>query len=219
MNDPSAVPAIPPHRWVSGVRGPASPTLLLLHGTGGDEDDLLPLGRALSADASLLSPRGAVLENGMPRHFRRTAEGVFDEADLRLRAHDLAAFVRWSAEHHGFSPEQLYAVGFSNGANMAASLLLLEPGLLRGAVLWRVVMPFEPDQALPLTSTAVLMSLGRADALSPPARSERLAEYLRTAGARVTVKLQNAGHGLVEQDLIDARTWITGQLSRDEGGA
>ena len=126
------------HKFIPGTSGR---TLLLLHGTGGNESDLLPLGRALDPAAALLSPRGKILEHGMPRFFRRLAEGVFDEKDLILRTHELADFIAAAAVKYGFDPKQLIAVGYSNGANIAASTLLLRPGTLAGAALLRGMVP------------------------------------------------------------------------------
>ena len=133
------------HRWVPGD-GTTPKTLLLLHGTGGDEDDLLPLGRALLPGAAMLSPRGNVLERGMPRFFRRLAEGVLDQEDLARRTEELARFVDAAAAAYGFSRDGVIAAGFSNGANIAASLLLRRgAGALRGAALFSPMLPFEPE--------------------------------------------------------------------------
>ncbi len=201
-----------PHEWAPGASGATSPTLLLLHGTGGDESDLLPLGADLAPGAALLSPRGPVSERGMPRFFRRHAEGVFDEADIRARAPQLAAFVRSASAAYGFGLDSLFALGYSNGANMAASMMLLEPGLLRGGVLLRAVMPLEPDTPPNLEGTAVLISAGQADPFSPADRTQRLADALGAAGADVALHWQRAGHGLVPGDLEDARTWLSQRL-------
>ena len=198
-----------PHRWVPGAAGPASPTVLLLHGTGGDESDLIPLGTELAPGASLLSARGQVSERGMPRFFRRHADGVFDEADIRARVPVLAAFVRSAAGTYGFRLESLFALGYSNGANMAASLLLLEPGLLRGAALLRAVMPLEPATLPALAGTSVFISAGKTDPFSPVQRAQRLADALASAGADVTLRWQRAGHELVPGDLEDTRGWLS----------
>ena len=129
----------------SAARTPAAGTLLVLHGTGGDEHDLLPLGRAIAPGATLLSPRGKVLEHGKPRFFRRLAEGVFDVDDLKRRAAELGDFVGAAAAPYGFDTSRLTAVGFSNGANIASALLLLRPEVLSRAVLFRAMVPLEPD--------------------------------------------------------------------------
>jgi predicted esterase len=195
------------HHYQPG-KTPASPTLLLLHGTGGNEQDLLPVAPQLMPDAGALSPRGKVLERGMPRFFRRLAEGVFDLEDLRLRTAELADFVVAAAAHHGFDAARVIAVGFSNGANIAASLVLLRPGLLQRAVLFRAMVPLVPDPPPSLPHTAVLISNGRTDPIVPLAETERLAALLRDAGAEVTLVWQAAGHHLVQEDLIRAREWL-----------
>ena len=186
-----------------------APVLLLLHGTGGNEHDLVPLKDALMPDAGILSPRGQVLERGMPRFFRRLAEGVFDIEDLKQRTHDLAGFVGRAAAHYGFAAESVMAVGFSNGANVAASLLLLEPGVLGGAVLFRAMVPLVPDTMPRLPATPVLISNGERDPIVAPAETERLAALLRTAGADVTLAWQPAGHELTQPDVTQAREWLT----------
>src|SRR5437868_14836991 len=127
------------------IPGDSPRTLLLLHGTGGNERDLIPLGRELDAKAALLSPRGKVLENGMPRFFRRLAEGVFDLEDLRYRTNELADFVMAAGQHYGFASNQLIAVGYSNGANIAASVLLLRPEIMRRVILFRAMVHLYPE--------------------------------------------------------------------------
>jgi predicted esterase len=186
---------------------PHTPTLLLLHGTGGTEQDLIPLGESLSPGAGLISPRGKVLERDMPRFFRRLAEGVFDLDDLRFRTHELAAFVAASAAHYGFDATRVVAVGFSNGANIAASVLLLEPGVLAGAILFRAMVPIVPDPLPSLDRTPVFMSNGRTDSLIQAAEAERLASLLRQAGADLTLEWQPGGHQLTRQDLAQAQQW------------
>jgi predicted esterase len=180
----------------------------MLHGTGGNEHDLLPLAGDLLPRAGLLSPRGKVLERGMPRFFRRLAEGVFDVEDLRQRTVELAAFIHEAAEHYKFDPLHVVAVGFSNGANIAASLLLLKPGVLHRAVLFRAMVPLVPDPLPTLRSTAVLISNGRIDPMVPAAETDRLAALLRSTGATVEVIWQQAGHQLVHDDIERARAWL-----------
>jgi predicted esterase len=187
---------------------PDAPTLLLLHGTGGNEHDLVPLAESLAPGAAVLSPRGKVLERGMPRFFRRLAEGVFDLDDLRFRTHELAEFVGAASRHYGFDRARVVAVGFSNGANVAASTLLLEPGVLAGAVLFRAMVPIVPDPLPSLQGTPVFMSNGRTDSLIPAADAERLAELLRQAGAGVTLHWQPGGHQLTRQDVAQAQEWL-----------
>ncbi len=190
------------------VPGSTTQTLLMLHGTGGTESDLLPIGRALAADATLLSPRGKVLEGSMPRFFRRLAEGVFDQADLALRTDELAAFVRQQIADLHLDPAGVTAVGFSNGANIAASLLFRHPGLLSQAVLWRAMVPFEPGRADGLSGTRVRLGEGRFDPIVPIANAERLAELLRKAGAEVTMDWREAGHQLQLGEVEEARAWL-----------
>jgi predicted esterase len=188
--------------------GDGAATLLLLHGTGGSEHDLLPLAPLLLPGAGVLSPRGQVLERGMPRFFRRVAEGVFDLEDLRRRTHDLAEFVAAAAERYGFDPHRVIAAGFSNGANIAASLLLLRPGSLVAAVLFRAMVPLVPDPLPALGGTPVRISNGRRDPLVPTAETERLAALLDRAGARVTVAWQPGGHDLTPDDVRGAGEWL-----------
>lgn len=199
------------HRYVAPAAEdtPArTTTLLLLHGTGGDESDLLPLGRALLPRAGMLSPRGKVLENGAPRFFRRLAEGIFDQEDLARRTEELADFIEASAEAYELARDGILAIGFSNGANIAASLLLRRPGILRGAVLLSPMVPFEPDILPGLAGTSVFIGAGRADPLVPPAQAERLAELLRRAGADVTLHWERGGHTVTESELAAAQAWI-----------
>lgn len=188
---------------------PGAPTLLLLHGTGGDEHDMLPLGGLLPG-ANLLSPRGRVLERGMPRFFRRLAEGVFDVEDVQRRAHELADFVAAAAARYTFDPSRVVALGFSNGANIAAAVLLARPGVLAGAVLLRATVPFEPDAAAApqLAGTRVLISNGDRDPMVPAANTEQLARLLQRAGADVEVHWQSAGHELMPADFGVAKTWL-----------
>jgi predicted esterase len=197
------------HRFAPATGNPPSPkTLLLLHGTGGDETDLLSLGRTLSPDAALLSPRGRVSEQGAPRFFRRLAEGVFDLPDLHAQTAALATFVNEAATAYGFDPAGVTAVGFSNGANIAASLLLSHPGVLAGAVLLRPMVPFEPTTPPRLAGVPVLIAAGSQDPMVSAAQRNRLAEILRGGGADVTVAVQPAGHGLVQADVDVAKQWL-----------
>ena len=188
---------------------PGSPILLLLHGTGGSEHDLLPLARMIDPDAGVLSPRGKVLERGMPRFFRRLAEGVFDIEDLKFRTSELADFVAAASAHYGFDAARVVAAGFSNGANIAASLLLLRPGVLRSAMLFSPMVPLEPDAPPHLAGLEVLIGAGRTDPLVDPANTQRLADLLRQASARVTVKWKPGGHELTRDDVEAAREWYS----------
>ncbi len=187
----------------------SAPIFLLLHGTGGDERDLLSFGRALDSRAGALSPRGKVLEQGMPRFFRRLAEGVFDLEDLHRRTDELAAFVAGAADAYRFTLQRLIAVGFSNGANIAASLLLSCPGLLGRAALFRAMVPFVPDSLPSLAHTPVLVSNGRTDPFVALGETERLATLLSNSGADVTLAWQHAGHSLTPADVESARRWLT----------
>ena len=193
------------HRFVPGT-DPASPPLLLLHGTGGNEDDLLPLGRAVSPGSALLSPRGTVLEHGMPRFFRRLAEGVFDKDDLRRRTAELAGFVAEARAEYGLAAP--VAIGFSNGANIAAALLMLHPDVLGGAVLLRAMVPFASPPGLAIPRTPVLLLSGLADLIARPDNAARLAAQLRAAGAAVTHTSLPAAHGLSNTDVEVTSTWL-----------
>ena len=190
------------------IPGSSSRTLLLLHGTGGNERDLIPLGRELDPNAALLSPRGNVLENGMPRFFRRLAEGVFDLEDLQKRTHELSDFVTEAAQHYGFATDQLVAVGYSNGANIAASMLILRPEVLSAAVLFRAMVPLIPDKLPNLSSVRVWIGAGDQDPIVPASETKGLVELLRRAGADVTVRFAKAGHGLTNDDIEAAHHWL-----------
>lgn len=196
------------HRFQPGEKADA-PVLLLLHGTGGNENDLLPLGRALLPGAALLSPRGKVLENGMPRFFRRLAEGVFDEADLRQRTHELADFVAQAGRHYGFAAGKVIAVGYSNGANIAGAMLLLRPEVLSGAILLRPMVPLVPEDLPPLRGMPVLIASGLQDPIVPVAHAHALVTLLERAGAAVTFGPENTGHGLTETGIEAARKWLS----------
>jgi predicted esterase len=195
------------HRYIPAP-GDSRTTLLLLHGTGGDENDLLGLGRALDPQAALLSPRGKVLENGMPRFFRRLAEGVFDLEDLKLRTHELADFVAAATEAYQLDPQKLIAVGYSNGANIAASTLLLRSNALAGAILFHAMVPLTPDELPDLTGVPVLITAGRLDPMIPAQQSERLALMLQSAGADVALEWQPGGHALTQPEVQIAAEWL-----------
>lgn len=193
------------HRFEPATQ-PGRPPILLLHGTGGNENDLIPLGQAVAPGSALLSPRGQVLEAGMPRFFRRLAEGVFDEADLRRRADDLAAFVADARAQYGL-PAPI-ALGFSNGANIAAALLLLHPETLAGAVLLRAMEPLRNPPMPDLSDRDILLVSGAMDPIVPAANGKRLAATLDAAGARVEHETLPTGHGLSQADLTLARRWF-----------
>jgi phospholipase/carboxylesterase len=193
------------HRFEPGD-DPTLPPVLLLHGTGGDENDLVPLGERLSPGSALLSPRGKILENGMPRFFRRLAEGVFDQADLKLRTAELADFIAAARKQYGIDVP--VAVGFSNGANIAASLLLTKPDVLRGAVLLRAMLPFEPPSTPNLAGKPVLLLSGANDPMISAAGRDRLVAVLQAAGAALNHKVLPTGHNLTQNDLTTAGYWL-----------
>ena len=197
------------HRFVKG-EGPG--TLLLLHGTGGDESDLLAMGCDLAPRAHLLSPRGKVLEQGMPRFFRRLRPGVFDLEDLLVRSVELAGFVRESAVEYGFDAGRVIALGYSNGANIAASLLYKVPELLAGALLLRPMDPWPGEQAVGLDDVPVLLAAGRGDPMSSVASVESLDAALSKGGAKVSVHWHAGGHELGPDDLVAAREWLNLRL-------
>ncbi|WP_303802548.1 alpha/beta hydrolase [Alicyclobacillus macrosporangiidus] len=196
------------HKFIPSRAGDDAITLVLLHGTGGNEEDLIPLGQFLAPDAAMLGIRGKVLEGTAPRFFRRLAEGVFDEQDLIFRTHELARFLEEATRVYALNPSRLVAVGYSNGSNIAASLLLLEPSVLSAAVLFRAMVPLEPETLPDLHGKPVLLLSGRHDPIVPPDNSNRLAKLLKQAGAAVTLHWQNAGHGLTQAELAMAQAWM-----------
>jgi phospholipase/carboxylesterase len=201
------------HRFEPGEPPERNP-LLLLHGTGGNEDDLLPLGRAIAPSAPLLSPRGKVLENGMPRFFRRVAQGVFDEDDVRQRANDLADFVEAACKTYQIA--RPIAVGYSNGANVAAAILLLRPATLAGAVLLRATSPFAHPPRVELAGKPVLLLSGADDPLMSAEGAARLALALQQDGAIVTHRTLPVGHELSQADINLARAWLKERATADD---
>jgi phospholipase/carboxylesterase len=185
---------------------PGKPPLLLLHGTGGNEDDLLPLGGMIAPGSALLSPRGKVLEGGMPRFFRRLREGIFDEEDVRRRAHELADFIAQARESYNLAAP--IAVGFSNGANIAAAVLQLRPEALAGAALLRAMVPLQDPPAADLTGKPVLIISGASDPIVPADNAKRLASLLTNAGASVQHQVLPTGHGLSQTDVSLTKAWI-----------
>ncbi len=197
------------HVFQPGTDPTAAP-LLLLHGTGGNELDLLPLARALSPASAVLSPRGDVSEHGANRFFARLAEGLFDPAEVTRRTHALADFIAAASKHYGLDPSRLTAVGFSNGANIAATVLQLRPTVLGGAILLRsMVVLDQPAATASLTGKRVLLLNGTADPIVPVEHPPRLAALLRAGGADVTQQMVAASHGLVAADLTTAKSWLT----------
>lgn len=184
------------------------PVLVLLHGTGGDEQDLVDIGQAVSPGSPILSLRGKVLENGMPRFFRRLAEGIFDQEDLKFRTTELADYIEKARKIYGFENKPVVALGYSNGANIAASVLLSRPETFQGAVLLRAMVPFEPKSLPNLDGTKVLMLSGLMDNIIPPDNSTRLSKMLDDAGVDVSFIMKPTGHGLTQSDFSDITKWI-----------
>ncbi len=199
------------HNYIPAPSGIRANTLLLLHGTGGDEHDLMPLGHLLDLNANLLSPRGKVLENGMPRFFKRLAEGVFDVPDLIAQTQALSEFVSEAADAYGFDPARVTAAGFSNGANIAAALLLLHPGVLKSAILLHPMVPLVPATLPDLAGTNVFIGAGRRDLIASEEETERLAMLLSQAGANVTLAWQPGGHALTREEADAAAVWLQEQ--------
>lgn len=189
--------------------GESAETLLLLHGTGGSENDLLSLGRKLRPSAALLSPRGKVSERGAPRFFRRIAEGVLDLEDWRTRSADLAAFVAAQCAQHHRNPENLIALGYSNGANIAQGLLLLHPDTLAGAILLRPMFVTDPKPRKALAGKKLLILSGRHDPLMQSGEPEKLLRQYDALGADVTLQMLDASHAPITEDLELARTWLS----------
>lgn len=203
------------HRYIPAP-GPDALTLLLLHGTGGDEHDLLELGHTLDDQAALLSLRGQVSEHGANRWFRRLAEGVFDTADLLARTDQLAGFITAAITHYRLDASRLVAVGFSNGANIAATLLLRHPRLLRAAVLFAPMVPLDDPPRVDLSGVGVFLAAGRADPIAPPEQAARLADQLADRGAAVELHWHPGGHGADPTTLTHARAWL-GKLRAASG--
>jgi predicted esterase len=199
------------HRFVPAPATTASPrTLLMLHGTGGNENDLLDLGRAIDPRAAILSPRGQVLEKGAPRFFRRLAEGVFDEADVVGRSHELAGFIGEAIRHYAIDPAQLVAVGYSNGANIAAAMVLLDLAEFPKAILFRAMVPLSNPAPVTAKTKGILISEGRSDRIAHPDQGAHLERLLRQTGAQVDLLFQTAGHELIGNDVAAAQQWLAG---------
>lgn len=196
------------HRFVPATGDASDLTVLVLHGTGGDENDLLPLAQELLPGAAVLSPRGKVTENGAARFFRRLAEGVFDLEDLARRTDELTAFVDDASTKYGFDRGKVCALGFSNGANIAASMLLRRGAQLKGAILLSPMLPFEPDVLPDLSSVSVFVGAGLADTMIPPDRARALVNVLRQTGANVTDYWHPGGHTITHEELRSVRAWL-----------
>ena len=186
---------------------PSRPTLLLLHGTGGNEQDLLPLAEVIDKAANVLSVRGNVLENGMPRFFKRLAEGVFDEKDLVFRTQELNEFLDEAAEKYEFDRNNITAVGYSNGANIAASLMFHYQDALKTAVLHHPMVPRRGIDLPDLTGKRVFIAAGTNDPICPAQESEELDTLLAGAGAEVELHWENSGHQLTMTEVQAAAAW------------
>ena len=184
-------------------------TFVLLHGTGGNEEDLIFLGKEIDPNASILSPLGKVLENGMPRFFKRLAEGVFDMEDLRFRTHQLADFIQNCSLQYKFDLNQTIAVGFSNGANIASSILLLRPDVIQGAILFRAMVPLLPDSLPNLSNKKILLSAGLNDPIVSRTETENLYRLFQKTNSNITLKWQHSSHNLIQNDLITAKEWFS----------
>lgn len=196
------------HQYLPAPRGGDAVTFLMLHGSGGDEHDLFHLGPVLDEGAGMLAPRGEDLAGAGPGFLPSFLAGALDLDELHARTYELADWVRVAAVAHRFDPRRVVAVGYASGADMAMSLLLLEPGLLAGAVLFRPALPFEPERKPHLHGVAVFVAAGRADERVSPERLEGLTYQLRRAGADVTLHWDNAGRELDSREIAAAREWL-----------
>lgn len=203
---------IPSNRKEAKTKTPLA-TLLLLHGTGGNEEDMIPLGHEIAPEAAILSPRGKVLEAGMPRFFRRLAEGVFDIEDLKFRTNELADFIENASKLYSFDLEYMIAVGYSNGANIASSLLLLRPEILSAAILFRPMVPFIPDTLQDLISKNILICAGEWDPIVPRQNTEKLLNIFKKAHTNVSIYWQKSGHELGQEEILTAKEWLSHHIS------
>ena len=195
------------HQFVPGAEK-SGRTLLLLHGTGGNEHDMLGLGRRIDPEAALLSPRGKVNENGNNRFFRRLAEGIFDEGDVVRRSHELANFLSAATTEYEIDTRQMVAVGYSNGANIASAMMLLGVAPFSFAILLRAMVPLTKTELTNGNKGRVLISEGESDPISPPAGGSDLAKLLRDTGLEVDLIVQPSGHHLIEEDIVAAQRWL-----------
>jgi phospholipase/carboxylesterase len=202
------------HRFLPATDTATGEALIVLHGTGGTEDDLVGIGQAIAPGAAILSPRGNVLEAGAPRFFKRLAEGVFDPREVRSRGEELAHFIRAAVSIYDLDPAHVFALGYSNGANIASTVMFIDPELLQGAVLFRPMVVLELQDQPDLTGSRVLISAGRMDPIVPAKSAERLAELLQQSHAEVTLKWQLAGHNLVPSEVREAAEWFALQRAR-----
>ena len=202
------------HRFVPATDSASGQTLLVLHGTGGDENDLIGIGQAVAPGAAILSPRGKVIENGAPRFFRRISEGVFDPKEVRTRAEDLASFIRAAVVAYKLEAGRVFALGYSNGANIASTVMFIEPGILQGSILLRPMLVYKPTVQKDLSGSAVFISAGRMDPIVPTTSVEQLVSLFDAAHVDVTLKWQLAGHSLVPSEVRDAAQWLALQRAR-----
>jgi phospholipase/carboxylesterase len=202
------------HRFVPAEDSASGETLIVLHGTGGDENDLIGIGQTIAPGAAIMSPRGNVSENGAQRFFKRLAEGVFDPKEVRSRAEELARFIRAAITRYGLDATRIYAFGYSNGANIASTVMFIEPGLLQGAILFRPMLVFEPEERGDLSGSSVFISAGRMDPIVPVSSVERLAQLFESCRAEVTLKWQLAGHNLMPSEVREASDWLALQRTR-----
>ncbi len=202
------------HRLVPAEDSRSGETLIVLHGTGGNENDLVGIGQTVAPGAAILSPRGNVLENGAPRFFKRLAEGVFDPKEVRSRAEELTRFIRAAIAKYDLDASRIYALGYSNGANIASTVMFIEPRLLQGAVLFRPMLVYEPEERGDLSGTSVFISAGRLDPIVPVKSVERLAELFESSHAEVALKWQQTGHNLVPSEVREAADWLALQRTR-----
>ncbi len=196
------------HRFLPSEESGSRDTLLVLHGTGGDENDLISLGQTIAPGAAILSPRGNVLENGAPRFFKRLAEGVFDPEEVRSRAEELARFIQAATKRYTLDSQRIFALGYSNGANAASTVMFIRPELIKAAILLRPMLVYEPEQPADLSGSSVFISAGRMDPIVPTRSVERLAGLFESARAKVTLKWQMVGHNLVPSEVGEAAAWL-----------
>jgi phospholipase/carboxylesterase len=202
------------HRFLPAEDSASGETLVVLHGTGGDENDLVGIGQSVAPGAAILSPRGNVLEKGAPRFFKRLAEGVFDPKEVRSRGEELARFIHAAISGYQLDASRIHALGYSNGANIASTVMFIEPGLLQSAVLFRPMLVYEPEEPPDLGGSAVFISAGRIDQIVPVESVERLVELFETAHTEVTQKWQLTGHNLVPSEVREAADWFALQRAR-----
>jgi phospholipase/carboxylesterase len=202
------------HRFLPASEPDSRETLLVLHGTGGDENDLVGIAQSIAPGAAILSPRGNVLENGAPRFFKRLAEGVFDPAEVRSRGEELAQFISAAVAKYSLDASRIFAFGFSNGANIASTVMFIEPDLLQGSILFRPMLVFEPVEVPDLSGKSVLISSGRTDPIVPTDNVQRLVELFKSSGAEVSLNWQPGGHRLSPGEVREAAEWLALQRTR-----